>query len=381
MRNSGSVSEMNTLSCRAEKSFTKEEKRVFASYLRQNGLSENIWNLFGEWVARSTPSVSFFYVKVFIDKELVGIGLFLRIKPFDLRASYSRLRKNAFLRTLAGGLSALSRNCVYISYRNLITSNITRPFFFRDFGVKDVVMKALLNFLKQEKEADMVTIVDTSGDDDLYEQEGFQKYPSSSEAFLDATQYRDVAEYLAKHRSLRRNLARKKNPVATEVRQGPMSDEDIEQMKACVDCSVDNSRVSNPCQQFFEAHIFDTEVFRSSDTIHIVVRVDGRIAGFHTFLVSGSHMGGILGGFDRKYSQKSFAYERIIVASLDHAIRNGIDRVHYSLVDNFTKLRLVESLEPCGLYFHSRNPVNRKFFQLTYKFNDMHDLSLLETHR
>ena len=372
---------MKNVSCRKDNSFTEDEKRIFAGYLRQNGLSENIWGLFGEWVARSTPGVRFFYLKVFMDAELIGVGLFLKIKPFDLRASYSRLRKNAFLRTLAGGLSSVARNCVCISFRNLITSNITRPFFFRDSATEDVVMKAILAFLKDDKDADMVTILDTSGNDGLYETEGFKKYPSSSEAYLDATQYRDVSEYLAKHRSLRRNLARKRNQVTTEIQQGPMPEADIEQMKACVACSVHNSRVSNPCQRFFEDHIFDTEVFRSSATRHIVVRVDGRIAGFHTFLISGSHMGGVLGGFDRTYSQKSFAYERVIVASLDHAIRNGIDRVHYSLVDNLTKLRLVESLEPCGLYFHSRSPVNRKFFQLTYRFNDVYDLSLLEARK
>ena len=369
---------MGEVSCRAEYSVVEDEKQVFAGYLERNGLSDDIWDLFGEWVARSTPGVRFFYLKVFMDGELIGVGLFLKIKPFDLRASYSRLRKNTFLRTLAGGLSSVARNCVCISFRNLITSNITRPFFFRDSLSEDVAMKAILAFLKDDKDADMVTILDTSGNDGLYEEEGFKKYPSSSEAYLDATQYCDVAEYLAKHRSLRRNLARKRNQVTTEIQQGPMSGADIAQMKACVACSVHNSRVSNPCQKFFEDHVFGTKVFASNDYLHIVVRVDGKIAGFHTFLISGSHMGGVLGGFDRDYSQKSFAYERVIVASLDHAIRNGISRVHYSLVDNYTKLRLVDCLEPCGLYFFSRNPLNRKVFQLTYRFNDVFDLYSLE---
>lgn len=372
---------MNNVFCTKDTSLTEDEKRIFARYLRQNLLSDNIWGLFSEWVAKSTPGVCFFYVKVFMDTELIGIGLFLKIKPFDLRSSYSRLRKNMLLKTLAGGLSALTNNCVYISFRNLITSNITRPFFFRDSQLEDVVMKAILTFLKDDKEADMVTILDTAGNDGIYLHERFKKYSSSSEAYLDVTQYQDVSEYLAKHRSLRRNLRRKKNTVTTEIQQGPMSDTDIEQMKACVACSVHNSRVSNPCQKFFEEHIFETKVFRSSNYLHIVVRVEGRIAGFHTFLVSGLHMGGVLGGFDRHYSQKNFVYERVIVASLDHGIRNDIHRIHYSLVDNYTKLRLVECLEPCGLYFYSRNPVNRKFFQLTYKFNDVYDLYSLEAHR
>ena len=157
-----------------------------------------------------------------------------------------------------------------------------------------------------------------------------------------------------------------------------MSERDREQMKACVECSVENSRVNNPCQKFFEDNVFETNVYDSDDYIHILVRVDKTIAGFHTFQVCGSHMGGVLGGFNRKYSKNNFLYERVIVDSLDHAIRNGIRRVHYRLVDNHTKLRLVESREPCGLYFFARSLLNRKVFQLTYGYGDVHELSLLE---
>jgi hypothetical protein len=149
-------------------------------------------------------------------------------------------------------------------------------------------------------------------------------------------------------------------------------------MRDCLDCSIENSRIRTPCQEFFEDNIFETEVFDSGKYVHIVVRVDGTIAGFHTFLVSGSNMGGVLGGFHRAYSRKNFVYERVIVASLDYAIQNQIDRVNYSLIDNYTKLRLVTSLEPCGLYFYSRSPLSRFVFKSTFRFNDVHELHLLE---
>jgi hypothetical protein len=91
-------------------------------------------------------------------------------------------------------------------------------------------------------------------------------------------------------------------------------------------------------------------------------------------------MGGVLGGFHRTYSRKNFVYERVIVASLDYAIQNRIGRVHYSVIDNHTKLRLVTSLEPCGLYFHSRSALNRLVFSSTFRFNDIHELYTLEKH-
>jgi hypothetical protein len=279
---------------------------------------------------------------------------------------------------MAGGLSALVRNCVYISFRSLITSNLTRPFFYREAEMADAVMKAMLTHLKNEKEADMVTVIDTIVHDGIYRKEGFHQYPCSSEAWLDVSRYQDVSQFVHGHRNLKKNLRRKRNRIVSEVQQGPMPDRDKAQIKACVECSVENSRINNPCQKFFEENIFETDVFNSNKYVHVLVRSEGTIAGFHTFLVSGSDMGGVLGGFDREYSQGNYVYERVIVASLDYAIQTNMKRVHYSLIDNYTKLRLMDSFEPCALYFYSRSPLNRKVFRFTYRFNDIYELHSLE---
>jgi hypothetical protein len=244
--------------------------------------------------------------------------------------------------------------------------------------MEGMVMKSILTYLKEEKKADMVTIVDTSIHDNHYQKAGFDIYPSSSEAYFDAAKYTDISEYLNEHRSLKKNLKRKKGIITTEILQGPVSKDNQRQIKECLYCSIKESRVNTPSQQFFEDNIFETDVYNSDKYIHIFIRTDNRIIGFHTFQVSGSNMGGVLGGFNRDYSRKSFAYERVIVASLDYAIKNKIKNVQYSLADNYTKLRLVDSLEPCGLYFYSRNPVNRSVFKYTYKFNDVYELYLLE---
>ncbi|MBF0227808.1 MAG: hypothetical protein HQK76_20365 [Desulfobacterales bacterium] len=241
-------------------------------------------------------------------------------------------------------------------------------------------MKAILTYLKDEKEADMITIVDTSRNDNHYQKAGFDKYPSSSEAYFDTTKYTDISEYLNKHKNLKKNLKRKNNVVTTEILKGPISKNKQIQIRECLYCSIEESRVNTPSQQFFEDNIFETEVYNSDKYIHIFICIDNRIIGFHTFLVSGSSMGGVLGGFNRDYSRKTFAYERVIVASLDYAIKNKIKNVQYSLVDNYTKLRLVESLEPCSLYFYSRSPMNRSVFKHTLKYSDLHELYLLEKH-
>lgn len=240
-------------------------------------------------------------------------------------------------------------------------------------------MAAILQALRELDDADMVSIVDTSVHDGIYEQAGFTGYPSSSEAYLDVTRYGDVSDYLQGHRNLRKDLSRRRDRVKTEVVPGPSSRSDREQEWACLRCSAALSKVKNPCQGFFEDNILDTGVFNSDRYLHIRVRVDGRIAGFHIFQVCGSHMGGVLGGFDRDHTRNNFVYERVIVSSLEHAIEEGIGRVHYSLIDNLTKLRLVEDREPCGLYFFSKSALNRKVFDLTFRHGDVYRLYRMET--
>ena len=369
---------MNTVHCKKEISLTKAEKEVFEEHLKQEGLSDNIWDLFEEWVDRSTSKVDFIFLKVYQDDSLIGLGLFVKIKPFDLGTSYSSFRKNAFVKKLTSIISTISSNCVYISMRNLITSNLTRPFFYKKPEMEGTIMKAILTYLKKEKGVDMITIVDTSANETHYQEAGFSIYPSSSEAYFDATKYADISEYLNEHKSLKKNLKRKRDSATTEVIRGPISKSDQKQIKKCLDRSIKESRVNTPSQQFFEDNIFETEVYNSDKYTHIFIRVDDRIVGFHTYQISGENMGGVLGGFGRNYSRKILPYERIMVASLDYAIKNNIKKVQYSLVDNYTKLRLVNALEPCGLFFYSKNPMNRFVFNKTHKIGDVFKLYSLE---
>ncbi|MBU3915290.1 hypothetical protein KKA14_07125, partial [bacterium] len=149
---------MKGIHCRKESSLTLEEKDIFDAHFKQQEISNNIFDVFSEWVARSSPKVNFFYLKVFQDDELIGLGLFLKVKPFDMRTSYSGVRKNAILNKIFSVISTLSANCVYISFRNLITSNITRPFFYKSLEMEETVMSAILEYLKKEKDADMVSV-------------------------------------------------------------------------------------------------------------------------------------------------------------------------------------------------------------------------------
>ncbi len=115
------------LSCERDSRLTPAEKQVFAGDLERRGLTDNVWDLFTQWVDRATAEVAFFYLKVHSGAELLGLGMFVQIAPFDLRSSYGRLRRAGVLNKIGALVSRLSGNCVVASFRNLITSNHTRP--------------------------------------------------------------------------------------------------------------------------------------------------------------------------------------------------------------------------------------------------------------
>lgn len=369
---------MENIQCIPATSITDNEKQVFINHLELKGLADDVWELFQEWTLLSTKNAEFLYLKVFKRDRLIGMGLFMKIHPFDLRTASATLRKHWILNRLFATASKLSHHTVYFSFRNLITSNLTRPFFYHDPEQSEVVMKAILAYLKNVRNADMVSVIDTAENDGIYKSEDFTQFLSPSEAWFDVSRYENISQYLNRHKSLKKNLKKRKNRVLTEIKKGPLTDTEKKQINDCLACSKFNSRLSIPGQTFFEDHIPSTSIFNSNRFIHIYIRVDGTIAGFHTFQVSGSVMGGVLGGINRAYSKNSFVYERVIVASLDYAIKQGLKRIQYSLIDNYTKLRLVDFRTPCYLYFYTSNAFRHLAFKHSYKLNDMYKLYSLE---
>jgi hypothetical protein len=136
----------------------------------------------------STVNADFFYLKVYRNNELAGIGLFLKVKPYDLSTSNSKFRNNLLLSKIISVISNISNNCVYFSF-GFLTGNLTRPFFFTHPDKETPVLRAILSRLKQDKEADMIIIMDSSHKTDIFANNGFSRYRAPSETWVDPTKY------------------------------------------------------------------------------------------------------------------------------------------------------------------------------------------------
>ena len=368
---------MSDFNCTLAKSLSPEEKKVLGQNLHRQGVGENIFLVYENLVDRLSEELQLLCVKAYAGGEIAGAAFFMRVQPVDMLASISALGENAVVRSLLAPFTARNKACAYLCMRSTSTANIMSPFFVRETASADRVAGAILSYLKRDTGAELLMIMDSPLRNGLYASAGFCGYPCPSEAVLELTQYRSLADYLAEHRSTKKHIAPKKN-IAVSVQSDGLTPADMVGISACIRDSARHAKSKLPYGDKFMQQTLESDMFRSRHYRHVIVRVDGAIAGFHSYLPCGSSLGAIVGGFNREASQKNYVYERLIAATVDYALQHGLERIHYGIVDNQTKLRLTNTLEPNRAYYYLASPVERRVMRLLNKHTDVYKLFALE---
>jgi hypothetical protein len=369
--------ERSPIHCREESVLTSEERQRFNGFFEEYGLSEELFIFFESLVGLSTDNDRFMFVKVFAGDELVGLAMFARIADHSLYNSLNaRLRKYAFLETLGG----MMRSTVYFSMHAVSTPGLPRSFLYTDKNLQDAVNQAILSWAREKRDADTVIIFDSAEASEVYARNSFVCLPFSSDSWIDVARYETVDDYLSLHKPTRKKLTRfrKRKNVEVETLRGEVPEETMKGIVACLMCSYQHSKGLLPIQDFFNANLLRTALFKSDRFIHFVIRVNGQIAGFSTRLPCGENLIGIIGGYNRELSGRSPVYDFMIATTLDFCIRNGYTRLVYGLVDNQTKARLMDSFREQKLYSYSRNPFFRLLMKRAYRFLSAHDLHRMD---
>jgi hypothetical protein len=367
----------SSIRCAEESILTSEEKQRFDGFLREHGLSEDIFLYFESLVALSTDDDRFLFVKVLSGDELVGLAMFARIAGHSLYGSLnSRLRRYAFLERLGGAM----RSTVYFSMHSVSSPGLPRSFLYTDERLEEAVNEAILSWAKQKKDADTVIIFDAAAASEVYARNSFECLPFSSDSWIDVTRYEKVEDFLSLHKPTRKKLSRfrRRRKVEIETLRGSVPEETMKGIVTCLMCSYRHSKGLLPIQDFFNANLLRTALFESDRFIHFVIRVDGQVAGFSTRLLCGKTVVGIIGGYDRELPGKLPVYDLMIATTLDFCIRNGYTRLVYGLVDNHTKARLMDSFREQKFYAYSRSPMLRLVIKRAYRFLSGHDLHRID---
>jgi len=363
--------------CREESVLTSEEKRRFDGFFQEHGLSEDIFIFFESLVELSTDEDRFIFVKAFAGDELVGLAMFARIARHSLYGSLNpRLRRSSFLQTLGG----VMRSTVYFSMHSVSSPGLPRSFLYTERGLEDAINEAIISWAREKRDADSVIVFDAADASEIYAGRSFVSLPFSSDSWLDVPRYQALDDYLALHKPTRKKLSRlrKRREVEIETYRGEVPKETMQGILECLSCSYRHSKGLLPIQEFFNANLLRTALFRSERFIHFVIRVDGQILGFSTRLLCGKNLIGIIGGYNRELSDRAPVYDLMIATTLDFCIRNQYTRLVYGLVDNHTKARLMDSFREQRFYFYSRNPLLRLLIKRGYRFLSAHDLHKID---
>lgn len=363
--------------CREDSILTAGEKRRFAGFLAEHGLSEDIFLFFESLVGLSTERDRFLFVKAMAGDELVGVGMFARIGSHSLYHSLSaRLRRH----TLLGKLAGMMRSTVYFSMHAVSSPGLPRSFLYTEPGHREAVNRAILAWAREREDADAVIIFDSAGESELYSQNSFACLPFASDSWLDVTRYERLEDYLSLHKPTRKKLSRfrRRRKVEVETLRGRVPEETMKGISACLACSYRHSKGILPIQDFFNRNLWRTALFESDRFVHFVIRVDGRIAGFSTRLLCNRNLIGIIGGYDREASGNSPVYDFMIATTLQYCLENGFTRLVYGIVDNHTKARLMDSFREQKLYFYSGNRVQRWLMTRGYRFLSGYDLHRID---
>lgn len=370
--------ERSSIHCREESVLTSEEKQRFSGFFQEYGLSEDVFIFFESLVSLSTDENRFFFVKAFAGDELAGLAMFARIAGHSLYGSLNaRLRRHAFLETLGG----VMRSTVYFSMHAVSTPGLPRSFLYTNKSLEEGINEAILSWAKAKRDADTVIIFDAAEASEVYSRSSFACLPFSSDSWIDVPRYEAIGDYLSLHRPTRKKLSRlrKRRKVEIDTFRGEVPEEAMRGMIECLLCSYRHSKGLLPIQEFFNANLLRTALFRSDRFIHFVIRVDGQILGFSTRLLCGKNLIGIIGGYNREISDRAPVYDLMIATTLDFCIRNGYTRLVYGVVDNHTKARLMDSFREQKFYFYSRNPLLRFLMKRAYRFLSAYDLHRIDT--
>lgn len=182
---------------------------------------------------------------------------------------------------------------------------------------------------------------------------GYVATPLFDHGNLDVPGAGLVEAWTTQHRNLRRKIAKFRNKGGTvQVVRGPLRPEDLAGIMRCL-ASL-RTWLQVPFQDIYGAMVAQASRLDSADIIHILVRLDDAVAGYHSFAESPTTLHALSGAFDRNRLSNYHAYENMIIETARYCAEHGKTRVEFGPVLNDTKKTMMTSFTQSHLRVYSR---------------------------
>jgi hypothetical protein len=170
---------------------------------------------------------------------------------------------------------------------------------------------------------------------------------------IDLADTIDLESWLTEHKNLKRKINKFKNKNGTiEILRGAMPPE-VANFATRLLNSVDGL-ICAPFQDNYTNMAIGVCTLPSDRLVHILAKLDNRLVGYQSFVVSDRTLYCLSGVFDRTYHTTYHAYENIILKSIEFALDRGLDKIEYGIILNPTKAKMMNAYRPCAQHYYYR---------------------------
>jgi hypothetical protein len=320
-------------------------------------LGETTLRYFEHYAAFSTPKTELFFVKVFRGDELLGVAPVIKTIGFNsLHALRSPARR--WLTLLMGPLAKVT---TYTVDASLLAFPYRTPFFCTDDAHLPAVRRAVSDHLKSKQDGDSVFISEPLAETAWTLEEGFDPFLTLPMAHTVVEGCRTPDDYLAGLSKKRRKNVRQARRefeqagAVIETHEWPFEGELLDGMLHCLRQSALRTTIDVPWVDVGN----NEQAFAELPQTALVVRAEGKIAAYMTFIVCGDQLLQTHGGLDYETSLEIKAYHNLMTAAAELAISRGLSRVSFGPLNNETKRRGAGELLPVAANVWTRNPLLR----------------------
>ena len=315
------------------------EQAVFAADLRRLGLGDEVWDVLNAMLSAASAHSVPLVLRARCDGRLCGAAYIIECR---------RPNRTLFDGRIAEVMDRFGPAQFYWSRVGNLVDASTNVGFVAEGTSRDEFVREALAYLCRRYVSG--TVVEPGPP---RPGPGYVAAPLFDHGLLDLRAMGDIDDWLGVHRNMRRKVAKFRNKGGTaEVVHGPLDPASAQAILRCLGSL--RTWVTTPFQDIYGDMVARATVLDSPRLLHVLMRLDGEITGYHSFAESDTALHALSGAFDRERHSNFHAYENMIIETARYCLEHGKTHVEFGPVLNDTKRALMNDFTRSHVRIYSR---------------------------
>jgi hypothetical protein len=322
---------------------TADEQAIFAADLEQLGLDDVVWTVHNGTTLTATPDSIPKVLRGYRSGNLAGLGFVMECRRYG-ESLFPGTSVAKFMDRFPLPI------CVWIR-PSALNDAINNPGFVAEGLNRRQFVEQGVVFLRRKYLSG--SLLEAHNDHTAGE---YATFPFCANGYIDLHNVRSVDDLYADSKNLKRKVNKFRNKGGEiEVIHGALTAACQDEMIRCLDTVKSILRV--PFQDIYNDMVRQAATHADERIVHFIARLEGECVGYHSFARSGQGLYALSGAFDRTRHTTYHAYENLILATIDYCLAHGLDTIHYGVVANQTKAKMMSRVVPSHQRYFVRFPV------------------------